>query len=84
MQIFTSFVAVKEADPQIVHLVFSDNQPNAEKPKDPFLLIANGRNEMLFSYNTVFVMITILSLPMFKRLDKFSSIFHKIELTLTI
>ncbi len=25
------------ADPQMAHLVFADTQPNAEKPKEPFL-----------------------------------------------
>jgi len=27
----------KTADPQKAHLVFADTQPNAEKPKEPFL-----------------------------------------------
>lgn len=41
MPMFTSFVEAKVAEPQILHLVLADNQPNAEKSKEPFCRCIN-------------------------------------------
>lgn len=41
MPMFTSFVEAKVAEPQILHLVLADNQPNPEKPKEPFCRCIN-------------------------------------------
>ena len=41
MSMFISFVEAKVAEPQILHLVLADNQPNPEKSKEPFCRCIN-------------------------------------------